>query len=182
MIAFLMLMQMTFTSDFSHYEVIIRKEHLFRPLGWVSPKQEKKYKLVGTRIADDGTGWAYFSFDGNRYVVNALRVGNDFDESVIKEITVRKVVMENGDVYELPATEFLSRTDKGSKRSKGRGSTSVQGDTSSGKREQRVETRTPRRSRRGRENLRQRWETFQSATPEERERMIKEFRQGRRRR
>ena len=75
---------MTFTSDFSHYEVIIRKEHLFRPLGWVSPKQEKKYKLVGTRIADDGTGWAYFSFDGNRYVVNALRVGNDFDESVIR--------------------------------------------------------------------------------------------------
>tara|TARA_Y100000593_G_scaffold34609_2_gene67983 strand:- start:389 stop:922 length:534 start_codon:yes stop_codon:yes gene_type:complete len=173
---------LTFANDESHYDVISRPGHLFRPLGWEAPQKKSRYKLIGTRISDDGTGWAYMSLDGNRYVINALRVGNDFDGSVVKEITIRKVVMENGVTYELPATEFLSRTDKGSKRSKGRGSTSVQGDTSPGKREQRVETRTPRRSRRGRENLRQRWETFQSATPEERERMIKEFRQGRRRR
>ena len=171
---------LTVASDESHYDVISRPGHLFCPLGWEAPQKKSRYKLVGTRISEDGTGWAYVSLDGNRYVVNALRVGNSFDGSVVKEITVRKMVMENGDIYELPATEFLSRTDKGSKRSKGRGSTSVQGDTSSGKREQRVETRTPRRPRRGRENLRQRWEAFQSATPEERDRMIKEFRQERR--
>ncbi len=180
MIAFLMLMQMTFTSDFSHYEVITRKEHLFRPLGWVSPKQRKKYKLVGTRIADDGTGWAYFSFDGNRYVVNALRVGNDFDESVIKEITVRKVVMENGDIYELPATEFLSRTDKGNKRTSVRGTETVRPEPQVSKGEGRLRRRTTKNTGRSRENLRQRWETFQSASPEERERMIKEFRNRRR--
>ena len=171
---------MTFTSDFSHYEVITRKEHLFRPLGWVSPKQRKKYKLVGTRIADDGTGWAYFSFDGNRYVVNALRVGNDFDESVIKEITVRKVVMENGDVYELPATEFLSRTDKGNKRSSIRSSATVRPESQVSKREGRTRRQTSNRTGRSRENLRKRWESFQSATPEERERMIEEFRKRRR--
>ena len=171
---------MTFTSDFSHYEVITRKEHLFRPLGWVSPKQRKKYKLVGTRIADDGTGWAYFSFDGNRYVVNALRVGNDFDESVIKEITVRKVVMENGDIYELPATEFLSRTDKGNKRTSVRGTETVRPEPQVSKGEGRLRRRTTKNTGRSRENLRQRWETFQSASPEERERMIKEFRNRRR--
>ena len=171
---------MTFTSDFSHYEVVCHEGHLFRPLGWEAPQKKSRYKLVGTRISEDGTGWAYVSLDGNRYVVNALRVGNSFDGSVVKEITVRKMVMENGDIYELPATEFLTRTDKGNKRSERRSSTSVQRDSSSGKGEQKVETRTPRRTRRGRENLRQRWETFQSATPEERERMIKEFRNRRR--
>jgi hypothetical protein len=171
---------MTFASDFSHYEVVCHEGHLFRPLGWEAPQKKSRYKLVGTRISEDGTGWAYVSLDGNRYVVNALRVGNSFDGSVVKEITVRKMVMENGDIYELPATEFLTRTDKGNKRSERRSSTSVQRDSSSGKGEQKVETRTPRRTRRGRENLRQRWETFQSATPEERERMIKEFRNRRR--
>ena len=180
MIAFLMLMQMTFTSDFSHYEVVCHEGHLFRPLGWEAPQKKSRYKLVGTRISEDGTGWAYVSLDGNRYVVNALRVGNDFDESVIKEITVRKVVMENGDVYELPATEFLSRTDKGNNRASVRGSTTVRSEPQVSKREGRIRRRTTKNTGRSRETVRKGWEAFQSASPEERERMIKEFRNRRR--
>ena len=170
---------LTVASDEKHYDIISRPEHLFRPLGWKAPQKKSRYKLVGTRISEDGSAWAYMSQDGRRYVVTALRVGNNFDGSVVEEITVRKVVMKNGVTYELSAIEFLTRTDKGNKRSERRSSTSVQRDSSSGKGEQKVETRTPRRTRRGRENLRQRWETFQSATPEERERMIKEFRNRR---
>ena len=175
-----MLMQMTFTSDFSHYEVVCHEGHLFRPLGWEAPQKKSRYKLVGTRISEDGTGWAYVSLDGNRYVVNALRVGNSFDGSVVKEITVRKMVMENGDIYELPATEFLSRTDKGNKRSSVRSTETVRSESQVSKREGRTRRRTARNTGRNRENLRQRWESFQSATPEERERMIEEFRKRRR--
>ena len=173
---------LTVASDESHYDVISRPGHLFCPLGWESPQKKSRYKLVGTRISEDGTGWAYVSLDGNRYVVNALRVGNSFDGGVVKEITVRKMVMENGDIYELPATEFLSRTDKGNKRSSIRSSTTVRPESQVSKREGRTRRQTSNRTGRSRENLRQRWESFQSATPEERERMIKEFRQGRRRR
>ena len=180
MIAFLMLMQMTFTSDFSHYEVVCHEGHLFRPLGWEAPQKKSRYKLVGTRISEDGTGWAYVSLDGNRYVVNALRVGNSFDGSVVKEITVRKMVMENGDIYELPATEFLTRTDKGNKRSSDRGTTTVRSEPQVSKREGTTRRRTAKNTGRSRESIRQRWEAFQSASPEERERMIKEFRNRRR--
>ena len=49
-----------------------------------STSEKISYKLVGTRISEDGTGWAYVSLDGNSYVVNALRVGNSFYGSVVK--------------------------------------------------------------------------------------------------
>tara|TARA_Y100000588_G_C14244832_1_gene921001 strand:- start:1940 stop:2509 length:570 start_codon:yes stop_codon:yes gene_type:complete len=166
------------TDDISFYEIIV-KGSLFRPLGWTEPNKKPKYKLIGTRVNDDGSAWAYMSLDGNRYVINALRVGNNIDGTTVKEITTRKVVMENGDIYELPATEFLTRTDKRDKRSSIRSSTTVRSESQVSKREGRTRRQTSNRTGRSRENLRKRWESFQSATPEERERMIKEFRQGR---
>ena len=166
------------TEDISFYE-IIAKGNIFRPLGWTEPIKKPKYKLLGTKIDEDGTGWAYMSFDGSRAVMSVFRVGTKIDNVKVKEITVRKVVMENGDIYETSATEFLTRTDTGNKRSKNRGSTSVRRKSDTGKGEQKVEEKSARSTGRSRENLRQRWESFQSATPEERERMIKEFRSQR---
>ena len=179
-ILLLLMNTLTVASDEKHYDIISRPGHLFRPLGWKAPQKKTRYKLVGTRISEDGTGWAYMSQDGRRYVVTALRVGNNFEGSVVKEITVRKVVMENGDIYELPATEFLSRTDKGNKRTSVRGTETVRPEPQVSKGEGRLRRRTTKNTGRSRENLRQRWETFQSASPEERERMIKEFRKSRR--
>ena len=165
--------------DISFYDIIV-KGSLFRPLGWVEPNEKPKYKLIGTRVNDDGSAWAYMSLDGNRYIINALRVGNEIDGTVVKDITTRKVVMENGDIYELPATEFLTRSDKGNKRSSDRGTTTVRSEPQVSKREGRTRRKTTNSSGRSRESIRQRWEAFQSASPEERERMIKEFRQSRR--
>ena len=161
-----------------HYDVI-KDNNLFRPLGWTAPQYKPKYKLVGTKIDEDGTGWAYMSLDGGRAVMSVYRVGTEIDNVKVKEITVRKVVMENGEIYETPATEFLTRTDSRNKRSTNRSSTSVRRNSSSKEGEQTTEKQTSRSSRRGGENLRQRWESFQSASPEERERMIKEFRESR---
>ena len=171
---------LTVASDEKHYGIISRPEHLFRPLGWQAPQKKTRYKLVGTRISEDGSAWAYMSQDGRRYVVTALRVGNNFDGSVVKEITVRKVVMKNGVTYELSAIEFLTRTDKGNKRSSDRGTTTVRSEPQVGKREGTTRRRTAKNTGRSRESIRQRWEAFQSASPEERERMIKEFRKSRR--
>ena len=168
------------SSDENHYDIISRPGHLFRPLGWKAHQKKTRYKLVGTRISEDGTGWAYMSQDGRRYVVTALRVGNNFEGSVVKEITVRKVVMENGDIYELPTVEFLTRSDKGNKRSSDRGAKTVRSEPQVSKREGTTRRRTAKNTGRSRESIRQRWEAFQSASPEERERMIKEFRKSRR--
>ena len=87
--------------------------------------------------------------------------------------------MKNGDIYELPATEFLTRTDKRNKRSSDRGATTVRPEPQVSKREGTTRRRTAKNTGRSRESIRQRWEAFQSASPEERERMIKEFRNRR---
>ena len=68
-ILLLLMNTLTVASDEKHYDIISRPEHLFRPLGWQAPQKKSRYKLVGTRISEDGSAWAYMSQDGRRYVV-----------------------------------------------------------------------------------------------------------------
>ena len=164
--------------DISFYDIIVQG-NIFRPLGWVRPTEKPKYKLIGTKVNHDGTSLAFVS-DNNYINISALRVGDSLNGNLVEVITTRKVIMKNGDIYELPATEFLTRTDKGNKRSSDRGATTVRPKSQVSKREGTTRRRTAKNTGRSRENIRQRWEAFQSASPEERERMIKEFRNRRR--
>jgi hypothetical protein len=83
--------------DISFYDIIV-KGSLFRPLGWVEPNEKPKYKLIGTRVNDDGSAWAYMSLDGNRYIINALRVGNEIDGTELQKTLaeVGKVLGRDG--------------------------------------------------------------------------------------
>ena len=170
----------TTVDDIDFYEIIVHG-NLFRPLGWVQPSKKPKYKLVSTKVNEDGTSLAYLS-DNNYRNISIVSVGDSLNGIKIDSITLRRVIMENGDIYELPAVRFLNQTNKRSKRSERRGTTSVQRDTSSGRGEQKTERKTSRRFKRDRKNLRQRWEAFQSASPEEKQRMIEKFQNQRRKR
>ena len=161
------------TDDYQHYEIVVDNS-LFYPLGWVEPKPRIKWKLVG--VVNDK---AYF-FNTTSYRISVFSRGDSLGNNEIGQINNKKVGLKNGVTYELPATEFLTRSDKRNKRSSSRSSKTVRSESQTSKREGRPRKRTTKNTGRSRENLRKRWETFQSASPEERERMIEEFRKSRR--
>ena len=174
------------SSDYSHYRVISR-DNLFRPLGWTRPIKERRYKLIGTKIDDDGTGWAYMSTSGSRDVMTVFRVGSQIEGVSIKEITSRKVVMENGEVYEQKSVEFLGdekgRSGRSDRRS-GRRDSGSKGEVSKSDRSQRRANASTRAAGRNfqrsfSEAERQEWrearKKFQDASSEERLRMIEKY-------
>ena len=186
-------MEMT-AADKKHYSPITRDEHLFRPLGYKTPDTKPRYKLLGTKVVgkDALTGtWAYMSRSNDWGVVTVIKEGVEFAGSTVKEITNRKVVMENGDVYEQRPVEFLGN-EKGTARGSRRGASSGTGRTQDTVREGGQSERTNRRTaetsgRNGRRNAssaqRERWQErarqFEGASPEDRLRMIEQFRSQR---
>ena len=171
----------------SHYSIVCSHGHLFKPLGWARPIKERRYKLIGTKIDDDGTGWAYMSTSGSRDVMTVFRVGSQIEGVSIKEIASRKVVMENGEFYEQKSVEFLGdekgRSGRSNRRS-GRGSSDSEGKVSESDRPKRRANGTARTSGRNfqrsvSEAQRQEWrearKKFQDASSEERLRMIEKY-------
>ena len=183
------------SDDFkSHYSIVSSRSHLFKPLGWTAPSNKLKYKLLGTKVVGDDveTGtWAYMSTNG---VIAVIKEGVSFDGSVVKEITARKVLLENGETYELGAIAFISpegaegRATRRNRVSKGQTNRSSREISEGGQSQRKVDgsaKKTGRAQRRSASaSQRQRWQerikAFQKATPEEQARMIQQFRRGRR--
>jgi len=186
-------MEMT-EADKKHYSPVTRDEHLFRPLGYKTPESLPKWKLLGTKVVgkDALTGtWAYMSRSNDWGVVTVIKEGVEFAGSTVKEITNRKVVMENGDVYEQRSVEFLGN-EKGRARGvlrEGSGGTErTENQVREGGQSERTNRGTAETSgRNGRRNAssaqRERWqkraEEFEKASPEEQLRMIEQFRSQR---
>ena len=189
-------MEMT-EADKKHYSPVTAPGHLFRPLGWKAPDRTPKYKLLGTKVVgkDALTGtWAYMTRSSSPVrggAITVIKEGVEFDGSVVTEITNRKVVLENGVIYEQQSVEFLG-DEKGTARGSGRGTSSGTGRTQDTVREGGQSERTNRGTaetsgRNGRRNAssaqRERWQErarqFESASPEDRLRMIEQFRSQR---
>ena len=171
-------------SDEKHYSCIW-DANLFRPLGWKKPDLTPRYKLLGTKVvgkdAETGT-WAYMSRSNDWGVVTVIKEGVEFAGSVVTEITNRKVVMENGDVYRQSAVEFLDNPTNKRKSNSSKSQSSTNGTVRSSRRGQQESTgsteRMSRRQGRGQGNARwqEQVQRFQSASPDERSRMMDSFR------
>jgi len=187
-------MEMT-EADKKHYAPVSCDTHLFRPLGYKTPNNLPKWKLLGTKVVGEnelGGTWAYMSTSNDWGVVTVIKEGVSFNGSIVKEITNRKVVMENGDVYEQRAVEFLgdakgrsgrnnrrsTRGSTGSERKAHEGGQPERGADGSVETSVRNDTRTIPSAQR--ERWRERARQFESASPEDRLRMIEQFRSMRR--
>jgi len=189
-------MEMT-EADKKHYSPITMSGHLFRPLGWKTPDRSPKYKLLGTKVVgkDALTGtWAYMSRSNSPTrggAITVIKEGVEFDGSIVTEITNRKVILGNGVIYEQQSVEFLGN-EKGRTGRSGRETSSGTGSIESQVREGGQSERTNRGTaqasgRNGRRNAssaqRERWQErarqFESASPEDRLRMIEQFRSQR---
>ena len=184
-------------ADKKHYAPVSCDTHIFRPLGYRTPNNKPRYKLLGTIVVgknvDTGT-WAYMSRSNDWSIVTVIKEGVTFNGSIVKEITNRKVVMENGDIYEQKSVEFLGdekrRTGRSSKESSSRAGITEDQVRESGQSERTNSGAAQTSGRNGRRNAsssqRERWreraKEFESASPEDRLRMIEQFRTRRGRR
>ena len=184
--------------DEKHYAPIWSGgNHLFRELGWKRPKRTPSWKLLGTKVVgkDALTGtWAYMTRTSSPVrggAITVIKEGVEFAGSIVTEITNRKVVLENGDIYEQQSVEFLGN-EKGRTGRSGRETSSRAGSSQDTVREGGQSERTNRGAaqtsgRNGRRNAssaqRERWQErarqFEGASSEDRLRMIEQFRSQR---
>ena len=165
-------------NDFAYYQVIT-DNNLFRPLGWTKPDPTPRFELIGTIVGKDFAR-AYVNRIGrNRLLV--VSVDDNIGSDVVSEITIEKVTMKSGKTYVGNGLSFLStRTDK-RKRNVARSQQTSSDTTGSARQSQRrTVERTERVQGRSRGQGRGQWEgqiqRFQNASPEERSRMIEQFR------
>ena len=179
-LVFLLLQIQVIDSGPEHYSVI-STHNLFRPLGWTSPVDAPKWRLIG--IANDK---AYF-VSVKSFRISVLSRGGTLGNNKVIQISDRKVTLEGGDVYTTKSVEFLGN-EKGRSRRSSRGSTrrggGSEGKVSEGDRSKRrvnASTRTTGRNfqRSVSETQRQEWrearKKFQNASSEERLRMIEKY-------
>lgn len=181
-------------ADEIHYAPIMAQSHLFRPLGYKIPDRTPRWKLLATKVVgkDALTGtWAYMTRSNSPVrggAITVIKEGVEFAGSIVKEITNRKVILENGDSYEQPAIEFLDRPTGKRKSNVSRSQSSADDSTGSARdsqqetssRSEGVQRRQGRaRGQGGNSRWREQMGRFQNASPEEQSRMIEQFRSQR---
>ena len=159
----------------------ISDNNLFRPLGWTEPNRAPRYELIATIISEDYTK-AYIKEVryGRDYFVG---VGDNVGSSVVEEIH-RGMVRLDGEEIKGDTFGFINTA--GRKRAntrKGKGASTSSGTGTKVTKNEKEDTRVRQRTRRleGRMRGGGQWqaqiEQFQNASPEERQKMIQEFRQ-----
>lgn len=165
-------------NDFAYYQVIT-DNNLFRPLGWTKPDPTPRFELIGTIVGKDFAR-AYVNRIGrNRLLV--VSVDDNIGSDVVSEITIEKVTMKSGKTYVGNGLSFLSAGTNKRKRTVARSQQTSDDTTGTARQGQRGTTQgTERVQGRSRGQGRGQWEgqiqRFQNANPEERSRMIEQFR------
>ena len=171
-----------------YYKVIV-DNNLFRPLGWRPPNNKPRYTLIGTWISSNGVTAKALILEQRSNQTYYVSIGEKVGEATVEGIKSNQVSLDlSGDIKMIKSEsmQFLSgggkerkRRGKGEK-SKSEGETREDGERKRG-------NRGAERDRGNRGNWSgggsQEWsgaiERFRSASPEERERMIQQFRSQR---
>lgn len=167
----------------SFYQVIIDNS-LFRPLGWKPPNKEPQYSFISTKVDTNGTkkSEAYVLEKRSNRLYNG-NIGDEVGGAIIKEIKEKEIILDkDGETItlRLENLQFLSTGD--SRRGNSRENRNESEDNKEAN-----EERNNNRDREASERERIRSEMaarasemrrrFQSASSEERMRMIQQFRE-----
>ena len=157
----------------------ITDNFLFRPLGWTKPDLTPRYELIGTIVGEDFARGYIINVRTNR--IRIVEAGSELDtDNVVSEVSRNKVRMNNGKDYVAKSIRFLNIKKRGSR---SRTTTTKNGNSKSTtpetveKEDTGVRQGTRRRTgRTGGGQWQEQIEQFQNASPEDRQRMIQEFR------
>ena len=158
----------------------IKDNFLFRPLGWTKPDLTPRYELIGTIVGEDFARGYIINVRNNR--IRIVEVGSVLDNNnVVSNVCRNKIRMNDGKEYVTKDITFLNTKKRGRKSrnttTEARNSKNTTPKTTEEK-DTGVRQRTRRRSgRTGGGQWQAQIEQFQNASPEERQKMIQEFRQ-----
>ena len=162
----------------------ITDNFLFRPLGWKKPDPSPKYELIATVIGKDKKYIKAYIKDvryGRDYFVG---IGDSIGNSVVQKIDRGMVQLDDDTKFTQPSFGLLNTGTTRRKRT-GRSTKSADSTKTSGeKTEQQDSTRVRQRTSRGRVggsgsggvDWQAQVQNFQNASPEERQKMIEQFR------
>ena len=168
----------------------ISANNLFRPLGWKKPDSSPRYELLATVIGKDKKYFKAYIRDVRNDRDYFVSVGDSIGDSVVQRIGKRLVTLDDDTEFIAKSFGFLNVIQKG-RRSRKTGSVSTRDSTTVPSKTSGEHTQEPETVRQGTRSGRMRggeqWQAqiqqFQNASPEERQKMIQEFRsQGRNRR
>jgi hypothetical protein len=162
----------------------ITDNSLFRPLGWKKPDPSPKYELIATVIGKNKKYIKAYIKDvryGRDYFVG---IGDSIGDSVVQKIDRGMVQLDDDTKFTQPSFGLLNTGTTRRKRT-GRSTKSADSTKTSGeKTEQQDSTRVRQRTSRGRVggsgsggvDWQAQVQNFQNASPEERQKMIEQFR------
>ena len=162
----------------------ITDNFLFRPLGWKKPNSSPKYELIATVIGKNKKYIKAYIKDvryGRDYFVG---IGDSIGDSVVQKIDRGMVQLDDDTKFTQPSFGLLN-TDTNRRKRTGRSTKSADSTDASGeKTEQQDSTRVRQRTSRGRVggsgsggvDWQSQVQNFQNASPEERQKMIEQFR------
>ena len=162
----------------------ITDNFLFRPLGWKKPDPSPKYELIATVIGKNKKYIKAYIKDvryGRDYFVG---IGDSIGNSVVQKIDRGMVQLDDDTKFTQPSFGLLNTGTTRRKRT-GRSTKSADSTKTSGeKTEQQDSTRVRQRTSRGRVggsgsggvDWQAQVQNFQNASPEERQKMIEQFR------
>ena len=163
----------------------ITDNFLFRPLGWKKPDSSPKYELVATIIGKDNKYIKAYIRDvryGRDYFVG---IGDNIGDNIVQKIDRGMVQLDDDTKFTQPSFGLLNtgttRRERTSRSTKSADSTSASGEKTT---EQQDDTRVRQRTSRGRVggsgsggvDWQSQVQNFQNSSPEERQRMIEQFR------
>ena len=168
-----------------YYSVIVNN-NIFRPLGWKPPNKEPEYAFVGTRVTEDVSTSVGYVLERRSKMFHTVGVGDKIGDTVVTEIKDKKIILDkNGETITLRAGNLQFLKIGGSRR----GGESRGNDDNRDNNEERNDSAERRNNNRNEreaaEQRRHEWERraqdmrrrFESASREDRERMMREFRE-----
>lgn len=159
-------------ADGNFYRVIV-ENNLFRPLGWKKPKEGPQYALIGTKIQPKGKIKKAFVMENRSNKYYWVSVGEKVGDATVEKIEAGQINLNiAGKVTTIKADTgpFLSKSGGG------RPSRPAQASSSQPKASEKKPEQTRQNNRPDPNNIRDR---FRNASPEERRKLIEEFRRNR---
>ena len=170
------------------YRVIV-DNNIFRPLGWRPPNKEPEYTFIGTRVDSNGTVAEAYVLETRSNQFFMASIGDKIGDAVVKEIKKKEIILDkNGEVITLKGGKMVFLQTGGSRGGPSRGSSNAQNqDNSNGNRSasrsSNKEDASAKKAQAIAEKMRQQMERaqemgrrFESASPGQRERMMREYR------
>ena len=165
-----------------YYRTIV-DNNIFRPLGWRPPNKEPEYAFVGTFVGKNGARSEASVRERRSGKFYMVTIGEKVGDAVVKEISEKKIILDkDGETITLQGggMQFLkaSGSSRSSSRSDNRDDSNDNNNNNSKSRDREAELRAKEAAakKNAEERVQEMRRRFESASREQRARMISEFR------